>query len=78
MSPILYFSRVTGTPGAVIRMIVSYFHYLFSKKMPLSTKGLTPIKPARSIGKKLHTGNFSFPFSRAQSGNSDLVCTVSN
>src|SRR5205814_7846337 len=32
-----------------------------------------PIKPARSIGKKLSPGNFSFPFSRPQSGNSDLV-----
>src|SRR5438128_4399073 len=36
-------------------------------------QGLTPIKPARSIGKKLSPGNFSFPFSRPQSGNSDLV-----
>src|SRR5437867_10100838 len=25
-------------------------------------RGLTPIKPGRSIGKKLHYGNFSFPF----------------
>src|SRR6266403_480485 len=43
-------------------------------------RGLTPIKLARSIAKTFHHGNFSFPFSRPQSGNSDLVsyCSVSD